>query len=218
MTEVRPNNETLTRHPLRIVLVHGNMTPGEPSWFAKTKIDLEGLENVQVEAQLMPDNLLAREDVWIKKLEKICDENTVIVGHSSGAIAAMRYAEQHKIAGLVLISAYETSLEDNKLPQPLRLIVNQLEKLSGYFNRPWDYAAIRRNTKHIIQIGPKDDEIIPRSETEAVRAMLPGVEFIEVGKHIHRGHNVATGTKGDYMPELELALQKAIQENKFGLK
>lgn len=57
--------------------------------------------------------------------ELVCDDNTVIIGHSSGAAAAMRYAEQWPVAGLVLVGAYSTDLDD------------ETEQLSGYLSRPW---------------------------------------------------------------------------------
>jgi len=41
----------------------------------------------------------ARESIWLPFMEKDlrCDEETVIIGHSSGAAAAMRYSTQRFI-------------------------------------------------------------------------------------------------------------------------
>jgi predicted alpha/beta hydrolase family esterase len=49
----------------------------------------------------MPDPYTARESIWLPFMrDKLgCDENTIIIGHSSGAAAAMRFAEQHKVLG-----------------------------------------------------------------------------------------------------------------------
>jgi hypothetical protein len=47
------------------------------------------------------------------------------VGHSSGAEAAMRYAETRRVAGLVLVAACHTDLG------------LQSEAVSGYYSRPW---------------------------------------------------------------------------------
>jgi hypothetical protein len=47
------------------------------------------------------------------------------VGHSSGAEAAMRFAEGRRVAGLVLVAACHTDLG---LPS---------EAVSGYYSRPW---------------------------------------------------------------------------------
>ena len=34
------------------------------------------------------------------------DEQTIIIGHSSGACAAVRFAETNKVAGIILVGAY----------------------------------------------------------------------------------------------------------------
>ena len=53
------------------------------------------------------------------------DENSIIVGHSSGAEAAMRYCEEHKVRGIVLVAACHTDLG------------HPSEAISGYYNRAW---------------------------------------------------------------------------------
>ncbi len=104
------------------------------------KKELEHL-GVKVDAPQFPDTELARSSYWPPFLEKElkADQNTFIVGHSSGAITAMRYAETHSILGSAFIGAYYTDLGI------------ETEKLSGYFNTPWDWETIKKNQKWIIQ-------------------------------------------------------------------
>lgn len=54
----------------------------------------------------MPDPITAKESIWIPFMREQmeCDENTVIIGHSSGAEAAMRFAEKYKVKGIILVS------------------------------------------------------------------------------------------------------------------
>ena len=54
-----------------------------------------------VPARNMPDPVGARESIWLPFMrdELGCGEDTVIVGHSSGAAAAMRFAESQRVAG-----------------------------------------------------------------------------------------------------------------------
>lgn len=58
-------------------------------------------------ASNMPDPVGARESVWLPFMrgELACGEDTVIVGHSSGAAAAMRYAETQQVAGALCVGS-----------------------------------------------------------------------------------------------------------------
>ncbi|KAF9172005.1 putative hydrolase rbbp9 [Mortierella sp. AD010] len=61
-----------------------------------------------------PDPYDAHEEVWIKFMEEDIEigENDVVIGHSSGAAATMRYIETRKVKGVVLVSAYHSDLGD----------------------------------------------------------------------------------------------------------
>ena len=56
----------------------------------------------------MPDPVTARRSIWLPSMkdELGVDEQTVIIGHSSGACAAIRFAETNPVAGIVLVGAY----------------------------------------------------------------------------------------------------------------
>ncbi|MCX6987920.1 MAG: alpha/beta hydrolase, partial [Chlamydiae bacterium] len=92
---------------IRAILIHGNgNSKPTDNWLPYLKRELEKI-GIKVEAPQFPDTELARSSYWLPFLEKLkADENTIIVGHSSGAIAAMRYAETHRILGSALIGAY----------------------------------------------------------------------------------------------------------------
>jgi hypothetical protein len=45
---------------------------------------------------------------------------------------------------------------------------NELEAGSGYFNRPWDWQAIKSNTGFIVQFGSSDDPFLPWSAQQLV--------------------------------------------------
>ncbi|MBS0656600.1 MAG: alpha/beta hydrolase, partial [Verrucomicrobia bacterium] len=92
---------------MKVLFIPGN-GGGSPkdNWFPYLKEELEKL-GVRVIASEFPDNQLAREAYWIPflKNELKADDQTVLVGHSSGAIAAMRLAETDKLLGSVLVGA-----------------------------------------------------------------------------------------------------------------
>eukprot|EP00759_Apiculatamorpha_spiralis_P018130 PhF_6_TR24456/c0_g1_i1/m.33816/K07002/K07002; uncharacterized protein len=131
--------------------------------------------NLQVQTPGFPDPLYAREHIWkdfaVKQLG--LDENTIMIGHSSGAACALRLMEEHKTAGCVLVSAYNDDLGDD------------LERGSGYFSRPFDYDAMRRNTPWIIQFHSVSDHLVPVRIGRDVAEKLKPSEYVETEKDGH---------------------------------
>nr|KAG5695050.1 hypothetical protein BaRGS_032543 [Batillaria attramentaria] len=103
--------------PVKVVIVPGN-----------------GVKSV---LRNFPDPVKARESYWLPFMENElrCDANTVIVGHSSGAEAAMRYAETHKVKAIVLVSACVTDLGIEKQQQVAEELQTKLFKFDnrGHF-------------------------------------------------------------------------------------
>eukprot|EP00727_Mastigamoeba_balamuthi_P006230 m51a1_g2226 hypothetical protein (199) ;mRNA; f:235272-235868 len=119
-----------------------------------------------------PDPYGAHECEWIPFLLRDlgAGADTVVIGHSSGAIAAMRLAENTRLAGIVLVSAYTTDLGDPR------------ETESGYFCRPWDWDSIRRNCGFILQFHSVDDPYVPVDAARVVKDELAGsIEYTELG-------------------------------------
>ena len=61
-----------------------------------------------------------------------------------------------QVHGIVLVSACVTDLGDEN------------EAASGYYNRPWGWESIKKNTSVIAQFGSHDDPFIPWSEQKQV--------------------------------------------------
>ncbi len=116
-------------------------------------------------AENMPDPYNARRNIWIPFIKDTlkADEDTILVGHSSGAQAALRYAEEHKVRGVILVAATYTDLGDAG------------ERASGYYplnqetENLYNFAAMRENCKLWYQFHSDDDCFIPPAEAERIR-------------------------------------------------
>jgi predicted alpha/beta hydrolase family esterase len=151
----------------RFVFVHGNQTTHWSfAWAAWLKTELEKL-GFETFFETMPDSIIARAEYWLPFLKDHVSvgENDVIVGWSSGAVAAMRYAEENKIAGSVLISPCYTDLGDD------------LEKQSGYYDTPWQWEKIQSNQDKIALIWGDDDPYIPQNEFEFIAKQLDSTQI-----------------------------------------
>ncbi len=169
---------------------NGGGTPHD-NWFPYLKEEL-GKLGLRVIDKNFPDNDIARSKYWLPFIKSLgADEQTILIGHSTGAIAAMRFAEDNKILGSVLVGGYYTDLNDEK------------EKESEYFDKPWDWQSIKENQKFIIQFNSTDDPWIPIEEARFIHKNL-NTEYYEFADKGHFG--------GDYhketFPELLAALKK----------
>ncbi len=157
----------------KIVIIHGNGGCTKSHfWIPWLKAALKQ-KGFSVAAPTMPDNVEAKSSVWLPYMRDVlkCDANTVVIGHSSGAVAAMRYAEEHQLLGSVLIGACYTDLG------------HESERLAGYYSAPWQWDKIKKNQRWTMLLASTDDPYIPVSEARFIHDQLGSdyVEFTEQG-------------------------------------
>ncbi|MGY0218624.1 RBBP9/YdeN family alpha/beta hydrolase [Endozoicomonadaceae bacterium StTr2] len=182
---------------MKIIFIHGNGgCTAEMHWYPSVAQQLKAA-GLDVVLTTFPDNEVAHMNVWIPFLrnELKAGEDSILVGHSSGALAAMRFAEQYPIIGSVLVAACYTDQDDEN------------EKAGGWYDKPWGWQQIKQNQQWIIQFASTNDHCIPISEARFVAKAL-GTEYFEFNDRGHfsgrEGHNFE-------FPELTRALLEKIQ-------
>ncbi len=179
----------------KIILIHGN-GGGWPkeNWLPPVARRLKKL-SLKVIFRQFPDPVLARAKYWLPFIKSLgADERTILVGHSSGAVAAMRYAEKHKILSSILVAAYHTDLGVRE------------EKISGYFKKPWNWEAIKKNQKWIVQFASVDDRFIPIKEARFVHKKLK----TEYHEFKHQGHFSSWDNKTDF-PQIVAIIKRKLK-------
>ncbi|OEU10255.1 alpha/beta-hydrolase [Fragilariopsis cylindrus CCMP1102] len=123
-----------------------------------------------------PDQPKCRESVWLPFLvDKIgLDQDTVVIGHSTGAALAMRLLEYNgeekkklngPLKGVILVAAAHTDLGDEG------------ERLSEYFNRSWDWTKMKNGADMIHLFHGTDDHLIPVIEARYIADKMKGDNF-----------------------------------------
>ncbi len=171
----------------RVILLHGNGGgKGTDNWFPYVKFELKKI-GIKCETPDLPDPVLARSKFWLPYFKNILriGPDDIVVGHSSGALAILKYAEENKVGASVLVGVYYTDLgyED--------------ERKSGYFDTPWQWGRIKTNQNWTAVFASKDDPYIPITEPRYIRDKLGSVYF-EFDNEGHFGED--TGKKE--FPEL----------------
>jgi putative hydrolase RBBP9 len=159
---------------MKIVMIHGNGGGvGDDVWKPWLKAELEARGHM-VLSPTFPDNYEAKASVWLPYLrdELNVDEDVVLIGHSSGAVAAMRYAEKYRVRGSFLIGACYTDLDDPD------------ERISGYYDAPWQWEKIRSNQQFIVLLASSDDPWIPIYQPRHIAQSLQ----CEYHEYTDKGH------------------------------
>ena len=175
---------------LKIIFLPGNGGDGNTSygWFPYLKNEF-GKMGHEVISPIFPDGVLARSDYWLPFLSGLNpDKNTILIGHSSGAVAIMRYTENNKILGSILVAPCYTDLN------------LESEKISGYYNKLWNWENIKNNQKWIIQFSSINDPFIPIAEAQFINQQLETKYF-----ELNEGHFIK-----ESFPELVEALKSIL--------
>lgn len=179
----------------KVIIIPGNgNTDISENWFPYVKNKLEKA-NILVLVMNMPDPELARKEIWLPFIEKElkADENTIAIGHSSGAVAIMRFLETHKLLGAILVGACYTDLGEES------------ERVSGYYDTPWKWDTIKQNAKWIVQYASQNDPYIPISESRVVHEKLNS-EYYE---YVNQGHFGSDVRKKEFPEIVEVILRKS---------
>jgi predicted alpha/beta hydrolase family esterase len=160
---------------LKIILLPGNgdCDMETTNWYKWVADELRK-RDYQVISQNMPDPEIARKDIWFPFVvnELKADKNTIIIGHSSGGVAALRLLEDHQLLGAIVIGVNYTDLDD------------EMEKQSGYYDVPWQWQKIKQNAEWIAQFASLDDPYIPIEQPRFIHQQLES----EYHEYTDQGH------------------------------
>jgi len=173
-------------------LIHGwSGKPDDPilAWL-RDELERTGWTVVAPE---MPDRHEPKIESWVGALNAIVKPTaeTVLVGHSVGCQAVMRYLAQTppgtRIAGLVLIAPWmqldeETIREEG--PESVAIAKPWVET-------PIDFSAIKVRTAQTVAIFSDDDPFVPLAQKELFERELGARTIVEQGMgHFSRGDGV----------------------------
>ena len=165
---------------------NGNTDMGE-IWFPWVREQLTS-KGFEVIAENMPDPEMAHMNIWLPHvINKFkADQNTIIIGHSTGGVAVLRLLESHKLLGAIVIGVNHTDLG---YPE---------EKESGYYDQPWQWGKMKANAQWIVQFCSQDDPYIPIKEPRYIHEQIDS----EYHEFVDRGHFGSEHEQSKTFPEL----------------
>jgi predicted alpha/beta hydrolase family esterase len=187
----------------KVFIIHGwDGSPNEQmlQWL---KLSLEK-RGYRVAVPEMPDADVPKIGKWIGKLKEIIkpDSNTILVGHSIGCQAILRYIEtlpeNAKIAGVVLIAPW---MELDK--QTIEEEGEEIKQIAKpWMETPIDFGKIRKTTNNFVAIFSDNDPYVPLEQKTLFKKELNAKIIIE--------HDKGHFTIGDKIKELQSALDSIL--------
>lgn len=151
------------------IILHGTLGSPDGNWFQWLKSELEN-NGVKVWLPQLPHAEQPSLNAWHRFVQQQCpfpiDQDTLIVGHSSGAILALVIAQNNieKVGAIVDVSVFH----DNSL---------QWEPNNMLFDVEFDWHAIQRGANKLLFIHSDDDPYVPLNQAQYV-ANNCGAELI----------------------------------------
>lgn len=174
----------------RIVYIHGDQVRYWSWGWVRTLAEQLETEDYETFFELFPDSIEARAQYWLPFLEEYVQagEHDVLLGWSCGAVAALRYTQEHPVHGLILVAPYYTDLGREDV------------RRSGFVSPGWEWDKIRANAGKIAIFHSDADPFIPQAELselaqklQAEVHVIPGAghfgeqaEFAELSTYIRK--------------------------------
>lgn len=176
----------------KIVMIHGYEGAPEEGWKPWLKKTAEEMGfNIQVLA--MPNPFKPRVEEWVNKIKETVgkpDKNTILVGHSLGCIAALRYLEtiNVKIRGTILVAGFTSDLG--------------WENLKNFFKTNINWGKIKCNCDKFVAIHSDNDKYVSLHYADIFEDELNAKIVVEHNK----GHFDQLNELPILMDELKLLL------------
>lgn len=176
---------------MQVFIVHRWKGTPQSDWYPWLKSELEN-NGYKVTIPEMPNSNAPKIDAWVGKLkEQITpNEKTILVGHSIGCQAILRYLEQLdkdiKIKGAIFVAPW-LSLKEN-------IFLNEKFKKVGM---PWlekkiDFEKVKTHTENFVTIFSSNDPFVAVSQCDVFQKKLDSKNIILKNKgHFTQYDNVA---------------------------
>lgn len=170
---------------MKVVFLHGKDKTPEDIWYPwlKNKVEEKGFEFIAPELPNTHDPILEK---WLNKIDKTNpDKDTILIGHSRGGLAILRWLEQldkdKKVDKVILVAANNPLIEEK----------NKKKDTHGFYELgPLNFNKINSHCDKFIVIHSKDDHWVPfKSGKENAEKLNAKFKIYENKRHFGFGIN-----------------------------
>lgn len=135
----------------RVLILHGWESNSREHWFREEKQRLERLGH-EVLVPDMPNSFCPKQSDWVKVIEMFKpDGNSILIGHSLGGVAVLRYLEKAKtrVSKAILIAT------------PIRKLGQGYEPIENFLDVEFDWEKIKQSAGQLVVINQTEDDAVP---------------------------------------------------------
>lgn len=174
----------------RVVLVHGWGGSPEGDWLPWVKQELES-RGYEVVAPEMPNTDEPEIESWVDRLKKVtgkANENTLLVAHSIGCQATLRYLEtlsgEQKFAGVIFVAPW-MELDENTIKEEGEEVRNIAKP---WMETPIDFEKAKRFVEKFVAIFSDNDPYVPLEQELLFKELLSAqTEIVRNAGHFTTG-------------------------------
>lgn len=156
----------------KVIIVHAWESAPDQHWYQEEKTLLEDL-GYHVDLPAFPGGLWPKLDEWLPIIEALApDEETILIGHSLGTPAILRYLERsgQKVAQVISLAGFAKDLG--------------FDETRNFVGEPFDWQKITSLAGNFVVIAQKNDPYVPVDVAKEV-ADNTGGEWVLVEGNNH---------------------------------
>lgn len=135
----------------RVLIIHGWESNSKEHWFLEEKERLEK-SGYEVMVPDMPNTLHLRKEEWVKVIHDFNpDDKSILIGHSLGGVAILRYLEttDRKAGKCIFIAT------------PIRKLGQGYEGIENFLEGDFNWDRIKESGQKFIVFQQKNDPAVP---------------------------------------------------------
>lgn len=147
---------------MKVILIHGKNTGPTQKWYPWFGNSIEEMGHEYI-APRLPKSADPIIDEWLSEIDKTNpSEDSILVGHSRGGVAILRWLEQllpeRRVKKVILIATNSGRLKDRAI---------QHESNFGFYTKGgYDFEKIKTHCDDFVVFHSKDDQWVPFSAGE----------------------------------------------------
>ena len=170
---------------MKIVLIHGKDTDPSQKWYPWLGKEAKKM-GYDFLVPFLPKSSDPIMNEWLAEVDKTKpDKNTILIGHSRGGVAIMRWLEQQppnlKVKKVILVATNSGRLKDKAIAKE--------SNYGFYTEKGYDFEKIKTHCSDFVVLHSRDDHWVPFSSGEINAAGL-SARFIKFDDYGHFGKTV----------------------------